>query len=145
MVKKSHLHYNRNVGGVNFGVIEAILQHFECANGHNFDTRPAGGYKKRDGYGRHFENEYFDGAAVQTTGNGYCGAMQYWQQPNTAKHLVWFQTIPSGTPRGLVKPYFYQEMPWFPYNNHFNIYAAVERGDYGTVGTGDWDYTYVVT
>jgi hypothetical protein len=140
-IKKHHLHYNRNVGGVNYGPIEAILQVFECADAHNLDTSPVGGYRKRDGYEEHFVNEFWDGSEILTTGNGFAGAIQYWERPDTSKHLVWFQTIASGTPRGLVRPHFYQEMPWYPYNNNFDHYEEVPRGTYGGAGTWDWVYT----
>lgn len=136
ILKKQHIHYNRNVGGINFGTIDAILQVFECADGHNFDLRPIGGYKKRDGYERFYQNEFWDGIEIETEANGFPAAICFWQRPDTSKHILWYQSIDAGLPRGLVRPCQYH--PIDPYPQSPYCYEEVPRGEY----SDDWEYLY---
>ena len=69
--------YSQNIGGVNMGKIENMLQLFEFADGYNFDLSPDFAFRKRDGT----EARIFTDA-LQIMG------MARWNAPTCAKTLM---------------------------------------------------------
>ncbi len=128
MLPKQHVHFNRNVGGVNFGRIQNMLELFEVADGHNFDIRPGGGYSKRDGCEKMWENALYnpDTGLMEEQVGGYPTALCYWYAPDTSRHLVWFHSHPTDTPVGLVSPYSFFSGDIARYY----VFQQVPRGDY---------------
>ena len=48
-ISKAALRYDKNVGGVNYGVIDDMIQLFEAADIQNLEPDPIGAFRKRMG------------------------------------------------------------------------------------------------
>ena len=114
-IQKDVINYNQNVGGVNYGRTENILQYLELADGHNFDLVPSGGYRKRYGT-QQFLEQY-----ISAEGN----ATPMSQAPMLA---VWMFDNPGG-PRNLM---FFHKNYWllrvFEFEDEILCFSQVSAG-----------------
>ena len=114
-IQKDVISYNQNVGGVNYGRCENILQFLELADGHNYELIPTGGYRKRNGTQMFIDQN--------TAAEGFVNPM-----PQAAMLAVWMFDNPAG-PRNLL---FFHKNNWllrvFVMEEETLCFAEVTKG-----------------
>ena len=101
LIEKTHVNFDRNVGGLNFGSTENSAGQFELVDGHNFDLVPSGGYRKRRGMQVWTTNYiYYSAVYNDDTGESYQHAVIRWCAPSTSSYLLFVNTA-----KGLMRMY----------------------------------------